>query len=390
MALKIVGQLKDSITRLLSGVDISNVNNINGAIESAARITVQKAGGILEASGIETVTLYSGVTDYRSPSTIFASAITDIRAQGQDRLPSDYVYKEPGEYFDRTKGFVTNGYKVSFEYRKGVQIMRVAQNKTVQKIELDPMNDDDGWTAGGSASSLAVDETVYFKQPASLRFNLAAAGSQGYLEKTLDNALDLTAYEGVGVVFLAVYLPSATAITSIGARIGNNSSNYFSVTETEGFLGAWRANDFLLIALDLAQATETGSVDITAIDYVRVFFNYDGTALANVRVGGLFVSLPSPHNIYFRSAAIFMASDEDPKTTITNDNDEILLNDAAYSIFEHEAAKVVLLDGGGTISSPVYITLDTILHMPKDGLYPLYRAANPSDELNVVGNWYDD
>jgi len=264
--MKIISNLKDSIAGILSGIDISNVANLYGALERAARVLVQKAD-IPEASGVQNITLYSGVTDYLCNTTIFGTAIRDLYPQGTTRQINDYVYKKPGEMFDRTKGYLPNGTMVTFKYVKGVPVIRIVSTKVIPKIILDSMNDTTGWTAGGDASGLAKDSAFYYQEPASLRFNLANAGSQGYLEKTLTSTIDLTGYQGQGVCFLAVYTPTGADFSSFGLRIGSDSANYYEVTNTSGFLGAFQSGEFQLVALDLSLATTVGTPDITKIAY---------------------------------------------------------------------------------------------------------------------------
>jgi len=385
----IVGQLKDSISGILSGVNLNNVTNLNGAIERAARTLVQKAD-IPEATGRQIYTVYDGVYDYAAPTTIFGGALLDFRPQGDSRTMVDFVYKKPIEMFDRTKAILPNGAMLTFEYSKGTGRVRIVSTRNRIKATIDNFTDKTDWTAGGNTGTLYDDETDYYQSPQSIRFNVSAGGSQATLARTLDSEIDLTEYEGVGVGFLAVKLPAATAITSIGVQIGNDASNYWSVSNTTGFLGAWNANEWTLIKLDLSTATTTGTVDASAIDYCKVFLNYDGTALTNVRVGGLWFSLPSSYEMIFQSAAIFMAGTT-PSQTITDDNDSILLNDAAYTLFEYEGALAVLQQSGGTLSSPMAQTIKAVLHGQGNdiGLYAHYRSNNPSDAVRTVGSYYD-
>lgn len=391
--MKTVGNLKDSVGALLTGINLNNVSNLDGAIERAARTLVQKAD-IPEASGRQSITLYSGVYDYTAPSTIFGGALLDFRPQGASRTQFDYVYKEPIELFDRTKKLLPNGYALTFEYRNGTPRMRVVSPKPTPRVILDPLSATTGWTAGGSASSLALDSSIYYESTGSLRMTLTGASS-GYIEKTLTNSVDLTTYQGVGVVFVAIYTPSATDLTSINIRLGSSSSNYYSVSNTTGFLGAWLANDWTLVALDLSQATTTGSPTITAIDYVRVTATH-GATLTNFRVGALFISLPSAHEVLFQSSAIFMATDT-PSLTITTDKDSILLNEAAYTLLEYESAMTIAVQAGGTLNNGLVQMLNQQLHgtrarngaMIQAGLYDMYRADNPSQELRMVGTYYE-
>jgi len=383
--MKLVGQLKDSVAGLLTGTNLSNVTNLNGAIERAARTLVQQAD-IPEASGKEAITLYDGVYDYVAPVTVFGSAITDLRPQGVSRSMLDYVYKDIPADFDRTKGYLPSGYKVTLEWRKGVPILRVSTPKPFPRANLDPMKAITGWTAAGSASGLAEDGTVYYESPSSLRLTLTGS-STGTLEKTI-NPLNLAKFEDVGVAFLAVRIPNVTNLTSIALRLGSDSSNYDEVSATAGFLGAWASNEWLIVAFNFSGATSTGTPDWSVLDYLQVRVAHTDT-MVNFRVGGLWIALPSPHELLFQSSAIFMADGQNPSQTITDDNDQILLNDAAYTLFEYECALTIALQNAGGVATKLTQNLTQILHHPEYGLYPKYSADNPSQELRTVGMWYD-
>lgn len=392
-----ISDLKDSVAGMLTGTDLSDVTNIYGAFERAARVLVQKAK-MPEAVGRWFFNLYAGVYDYPVDTRIFGTSIIDLQRQGTASGPLDYVYKQNIGDFNRNKSFTRNGYKVTFEYNNGTPVLRVTSRNVVQQIVLDTMSAITGWAAGGNASNLAVDTTVYYQQPAALSFSLAAAGSQGYIEKTLSTQIDLTDYQNAGVIFLAVDLPSATAITSLGVRIGNDSTHYYNISATTGFLGAFQAGQYMLIALDMANATTTGTVDITKIDYVRIYSNYDGTALTNVRIGGFWIALPSPVELLYTTAAIFLDySTGVLKQKIDNDNDYIILSDNAYTLYEHESAIVVAAQNGGTASG-IVSSLSSVLNGARarngavlvEGLYDLYRADNPTQEIHTIGNWYND
>lgn len=392
MALKTVSSYKDSIAGLLSGISLNNVDNLNGALERAARVLVQQAD-VPEACGTQNLMLYDGVTDYACDTKIFGTAINDIRPQGVTRNVNDFVYKKPGEMFDRTKKYVRSGTMATFEYVNGVPIIRIVSTIPQPKIEIDPMTSDTGWTAGGSASGLTEDTTVYYQQPSSLRFTLTGS-STGTLTKTLTSTLDMSSYEDVGVAFLAIYIPNgstASNLTSISLRLGSSDSAYDSVSDTDGFLGAWTAGEWLLVAFDFAGASSTGTPDWSAIDYVQVRLAHSAT-FTNFRVGGLWMSLPTPVQVLYQSAAIFKASGANPTETITSNDDTIILNNPAYTLFEYEGALSVLQQTGASESSQMMQTFKTILHgngVNDFGLYGMFRGDNPSQELRMSGSWYD-
>lgn len=390
MALHTVADLKDSIAGLLTGTNLNNVTGLDNAIERAARGLCQQAD-IPEASGVQPILMYGGVYYYPAPDTLFGTAITDIRRQGDSQTTIDYSYKVPLDEFSRNKGRLPNGFMLSLEYKNGVGALGISSPIPFPQAIIDPMNDTDGWTAAGSASSLAQDITNYYNPPASLRFTLTGS-STGTLTKTLTNPNDWSLYEDVGVAFLAIQLPAgstATNLTSVALRLGSDSTNYNEVSDTDGFLGAWIANDWLLVALDFAGASQTGTPDWTAIDYVQVRLAHTGT-FTNFRVGGLWMSLPTPIEVLFQSSAIFLAQGSStPLQSITTDNDTIVLNDAAYTLLEYEGAVSVGVQDAGGVATPLIQNYMNMLHNPETGLYVKYRADNPSEELRSVGSYWN-
>ncbi len=304
MALKTVSQLRDSVSAKLSGVNINNVEDVNAAFEFAASTLIQRAS-VPEASGVQNIVLYNGVTDYNCDTNIFGTEIKDIRPQGISRLPSDYTYKTPSEQFDRTKNFLPNGTMATFEYDNGVPIIRIVSKQTIPRILLDPMNATAGWESFAPITSFVADYAVYYQSPASLRFSSNNVAFQiSSLIKTLTSPVDLSSYEGVGVVFLALRIPdgaTASDLTQIDLYIGSDESNLSLVSVTTAFLGSWTAGNWMLVSFDLADITFTfGTPDWSSIQYVQLDFSLS-SGMNNIRVGGLWISQPYPSQILYQS-----------------------------------------------------------------------------------------
>ena len=391
MAYKTVSNLRDSVSGMLQGLNLNNVTNLNVALERTARQVCNKLK-IPEATLRSNFTLYDGVVDYLLPTNIFASAVVDLRPQGNARWWNDNVQKQPIEQFDLEKNWNTST-KFTTEYDNGTGILRVVSPMPMPRIELDPMTATTGWTAGGTASTPVLDSSVYWQAPDSLRFNVTTG--VGTLSKTITQ-VDLTDYQSVGVAFLAFKTPSGSNLTSIELRIGSDSSNYYSVTVTSGFIKAFTTNEWMLAAFDLSTATTVGSPVITAIDYVDILVTAAAT-LTNFYVGDLWISLPFPSTLIYQTSAIFLPSGgSTPLNTITANTDQILLNDSAYAIYELECAIEVAQQQGGTLASGVINTLDQKLNgirgyrgiLIQLGLIDLYRGDNPSQEIRVVGDYY--
>lgn len=393
--MKTVADLRTNVEAILTGVDLDDVPDLYGSFERAVSTLIQKAD-ILEASGREPITLYDRVFDYLAPTNIFGGALIDIRPQAVDTNGWNLdVQKMPIKRFNQTKWITPSGYTVTFEFdpQSGMLIMRVAQNTTTQALTVADMGQDDDWTVGGTISNLTTDSTNFYTSPGSLRFLLSTG--VGTLTTTLSQALDITQYEDVGVAFLAIQIPQGTDptdLTSISLSLGSSALNYDMVTETEGFLGAWVAGEWLLVAFDFASAVSTGTPDWGAIDYVAL----DLTASANIvnmRLGALWIALPTPNQVLYYSPAIFKTSaSATPSVEISSDNDLITLRPASYNIYVQEAAREVAKNEGGDISSGLIAGIDLVLEgngEKKLGLYQGYRGDNPSEELRQVGSYYD-
>ena len=390
MTFKTVADLQNSVAGILSGTNLNNVTNLFVAFERAERITANRLD-VPEASGRANYMLYGGVYQYLAPDEIFGGAVNAMVPQGIAQQPWDYSYKVPVDIFNRTKAYLPNGNMLTFEYDEGQGIIGVSTPNVIPKVVLDPMNATTDWTAAGTASGLAQDTSVFYQQPASLRF-LQSTGV-GTLTKTLTNSLSLATYEDVGVAFLAIMIPEGTdpaTLTGIELKLGSSSGNYNNVSETEGFLGTWTAGNFLLVAFDFAGASQTGTPDWSAIDYVQISLTSTGN-IVNMRVGGLFIALPAAHQLLFQTPAIFKDNGV-VSSSIVDTTTEIILNPAAYVIYEHECAKAVAMQMSGGKYTTQILGIDKILNGsgPRDiGLYAQYEADNPSQELRTVGSYYD-
>lgn len=390
MAFKTVSALKDSVAAILAGLDMVNVPDLNGTLERAAANMITRCY-VPEASGIQNISLYSGVTDYPVDTNIYEADIVDIRPQGTSRPVWDFTVKTNQSNFDRTKGYFKNGTRVALQYNNGTPIARIVAQGTTQQVILDAMNSTTGWTAAGTAASLSQDTASYWQSPASLRFNVTTG--TGTLTKTINSA-NLSTYVGVGVAFLAVYIPSTTNLTSITLKLGSSASNYYSVTSTSGFTGAWTDNNWLLVPFDFSTATTVGTPNWSATTYAQVSITASGTE-TNFHVGQLFMSFPTPYQILYQSPAIFLASGAStPTTTITADTDTIIFNVAPYNIYLYESAYAVLENMSGDLPNKMFDKISQRLGINPatgevvGGLYKPYMADNPSEQIRQFNTYY--
>lgn len=392
---RLVSDLKARITANLSGVDLNNVDDVNGAIEQGALEFIQK-GKPPEAEGRQNLNLYAGVFDYPFSGSAFGTGVKDLKPQGITRRPWDTVQKKYADSFDRNKqNWWISGTQIAFEYRNGAPIIRIANQNTIQQLIFDTMGSITGWVKSGVASAPIQDTAIYYQQPASLRFNASAAGAAS-MTKTIAPGLDLTAYVGVAMAFVPVYTSDATKITNYILEIGSDAANYYQVTVTNGFLGPMTSGEFLLVGFDLSTAIQVGNPVITNMNYVQVSVTMTA-AQNNIRFGGVWISLPYQSTLLFSTSSIFVPKGSViPQNTISADTDTIALNDAGYQILIWESCIAVALQAGGSLGDPVVALMSDKLNgararngkIVQMGLYDFYRGDNPNEELRTAGNYY--
>ena len=139
---------------------------------------------------------------------------------------------------------------------------------------------------------------------------------QSYIQNSTFDAVDLSDFEHSGSVFVSVFIPGSALATDIAStavdadldgftlRIGSSSTVYFSkaVTTTNenlAFHAGWN-----LLRFDFNSATETGTVDMDNIDYVRLAVDRGATgimATTDWRVDYIVARRGKPHELWFYS-----------------------------------------------------------------------------------------
>ena len=213
--------------------------------------------------------------DYQAPADLKEQGVIDIRRL-VDRMVYDKFDVVNSEYFDRNKTFKKN--LVCIEDRDFIKKLRVSADlgsedgSQVVVNEADSLTTNGAWSVSLDASALTLDQDIFIHGDASLRFKMDQAGTttnSGILVNSTMDQVDMSGYED-GFVFVYVYIPATTALSGFTLRIGNSASVYFedSVTTTNentSFTTGWN-----LLRFDLSGATETGTVDLETIDYLRL------------------------------------------------------------------------------------------------------------------------
>lgn len=249
--------------------------------------------------------------DYGAPTDLKDMAVVDIR-----RIANRKVYDKFNmantEYFDRNKTFNKN--LVCIENSSFLDKLRISarldsdDGQQVVLNEADSITDNGTWAATGDASNLTVDSDMFIGSDASLNFDMAVSYTSGILTNPDMDAVDISDFETGGSVYAYVYIPSFTGLTSINLRVGSSAAAYFSksVTATNEAIAFSSINSsnagWTLLRFDFSTATETGTVDMDNIDYLRLEIVGSGAGPASNndwRLAYIVARRGIPHQIFY-------------------------------------------------------------------------------------------
>lgn len=331
-----ISQFKSDLEPMLHGTTLDEVPNIDNVIFRAARQL------LLDCDPNETIrtealasSLFDDVFIYTPPTDLKGSKIIDIKPQ-VNRDQNSYFTQSFNRNFDATKKW-NYGPQFNVDFNQMVKTLLIDKDLTSPVIlnQAEDTTDNGTWAVTSPATTLTVDNINYVNGNGSLMFNLASGAnpSTGYLENSTMTATDLTDYLSQGTLFVWVYLPTASNFTSISLRWGSDSSNYYSksATTTQGgtsFVDGWN-----LLSFPWISASTTGTPDVENIDYIRVSYTYNGTAMSNVRLNGITCQLGTIYEIQYYSKYLFRnASTGAFQEQITDDSDLINLDVESYNL----------------------------------------------------------
>lgn len=328
--------LKDELAGMLHGTNIDDVHYPFGVFFRAGRQM------LLDCDPFETKRLvalttpvYQGIFTYAVPTDLDMNGVIDLRPQ-VNRYYGDVVDQRFSANFDQYKEDDT----ITVEYVNGVKVIRIAKQLNAPVI-FGNFASTSGWSVGVDATNLTKDSQYYTYAGGSLNFDLDGSTTSGYIENSTITSTDLSTHENISRLFLDVYFPDADLITNVILRWGNDSSNYFSVTATSPFDQSSFVDGWNTVGFSWNGATETGSVDSSAIDYVRVTVTYDGTAETDIRVDNLRSILGQIYDLQYYSNYLFKdATTGALKLRPENDDDEVILEPQSMNVYLHKVAEM--------------------------------------------------
>jgi hypothetical protein len=303
-----------------SSRDAGSVKNILRIVNRAARFVVNDVDlRSTKRKAYLSPSLYKKQYDYQAPTDLKEWGVIDIR-RVEGRRVSDKFNLTTNEYFDRNKTYNKNliaiedaslfkKLRISAELRGDDSQVIIHQCDTTRIAGDSSVG---SWTVSLDASNLTVDRDVFINGKASLNFDMDQAGTTtvaGYIQNSTFDAIDLSDYLN-GSVFAYVWIPETSAGSGIvdadldgfTLRIGSSSTVYFerAVTVTNenlAFHPGWN-----LLRFHLSAATETGTVDLDTVDYVRLAVDRGATgtmALKDWRLDFIVARRGVSHEVWY-------------------------------------------------------------------------------------------
>jgi hypothetical protein len=380
-----IQDIKSDIAGLSHGTDIGHITNLNELFWRAGRKVISRIDP-RETKRIQNLTnpLHDDVYNYTLPTD--TKRIVDIRPQ-VNRTRGDKMRQKFGKIFDMEKAIQDDIFTI--QHNSSRKFIRISKDVSPAPKTLNAVNDvdDNGtWSASGDATNVAQDKQYYVSGSASVKFDIT---TEGGIENDDMSAVDLNEHEDISTLFVWVYLPDASIITNVDLRWGSSSSAYWNVTETDQHDGTSFRNGWNLLGFSWNGATETGSPDSSAIDYLRVQVT-STSADTDIRVDNIISSLGEIWEIVYYSNLLFRNSSGTWINKPTTDSDIVNLDEDSYEIFLREAMIEVSRQIAGEDAGFDIQEAEKDLYGTgnRQGLYKLYNKKYPGEAIKPIGSYY--
>jgi len=334
-----ISNLKDDVVAQLHNTSINKFQNFYGAVNRAAR-QIQADADLFETERTSQITnaIYDRVYDYALPSDLKGNKIINITPQATS---ADNMLQKNNQEFSIYRQDKT--YNVQFN--SGVKTIKLSASQSTG-IQI---GQDGTWVASDDAENVSEDSQYRLSGSYSTKFDLSGAGTDGAIINTTFTSSDLETHENVSALFMWLYIPDSSIMTSVELQWGTDNANYWDRTATEGhsedFLNGWN-----LIRFDWNGATENGTPDSSDISYLKIVVNYDGTADTDFRLDSIISKLGNIYDINYYSKYLFQSSAGVWKENVNDDEDIVNLDTDSYNLLTYKVAEVLAMQQQGESS----------------------------------------
>lgn len=378
-----IEQIKSRVSRKLHGASINKIPGDFYDLCLEASINLQNK--LLLPSQIRTTQIPNGVFgdvfEYALPTDLSMDRIVSVSFSNPGKTDENFRHRFIKE-FNKKREDKT----LAVSYNGGLKTLRLSYStgNSIKLNSLDSITGNGTWSIGDDATNLVSDELNYVEGSGSLRFNVSGAGTTASLTNSTSTSVNLTDYNDIGSLFLSVFLPEESMLTSVNLRWGEDSSNYWSVNATTQQDGNTFKAGWNLLRFDWSSATETGTPDITDTKYFKITLTYDGDAHNNLRVDHLVVRDSEIMDLTYYSKNLFRNSSGTWIIKPTSLSDTLNGEEEVLNMLVYEISYLIAHEIFGEDSTFDYQFLST----EKENQTKMYGKQNPAQNIKKTGKYY--
>lgn len=348
-----VQTLKNDLQGAIHGTTLSQITNLNGVINRAARQLLLDVDPQETKRTVEFVNpIFNTVFNYPIAADVKGNALIDVRPQVK-RIPRDVWSQAYNQAFDIAKeNIYASANMFTMDFNTGVKTLRLNApflNTPTIIDQIEAVSTNGTWAVGGTSSNLSVNNTNFVQGAGALQFDVTTGAA--YIENSTMSDVDLSAVVNQAYLFVWVYVPTGATLTSVNLRWGSSSSNYYSETVTTNQQSVSFVNGWNLCQFVWSTATTTGTPDTTDINYARVTLNVTGSMTACL-VNGLSSILGTIMEYEYYSKYLFRNVTTGAfQETVLDDSDLVNLDTESFNLLFNQVGYLAVQQQQGLDAS---------------------------------------
>lgn len=377
--------LRDGVREVVETMDLrSTKRSVGLALAGRNDIIYDETTGTYDVPTLVAVGQQALENEYHCPIDVKDYTVIDIRKRTDRSKPYSLVSEEE---FDIRKNLEDSIFAIKDrEQIRTLMINGVPAINTLDVHDCDTYNGDGTFTAVGDASAIATEVSDYVEGDGAVTFGSSNSQTTAGVVNSTFTAVDLSAYEDQKL-FVWVKIPTTvdlTKLTSFTLRWGSDASNYLSKTVTRNneslaFYYGWN-----LLKFDWASATQTGTPDLTAIDYVSFFMTKDASmaAVTGWIVDRILVAIDSGVDLVYYSKYGWQDENGAWKENSTVDSDVLNVDSTEFNLIVFKCAQVVSENLDNSEDADKY---ENRFNTKAE----LYLGRNPSEAKPITSSYYN-
>jgi len=335
-----ITDVKNDLAGVLHGTTLSQIQNIDGVINRAARQLLLDCDFQETKRTVEFVApIFNTVFDYPIATDVKGNKIIDIFPQ-VNRLPSSIWLQSYNQAFDIAKqNLFASQNMFTMNFNSGLKTIKINApylNSPIVVNNIDNITNNGTWSVAGTGSTLSVNNTNFVQGAGSLQFNVTTGSA--YIENSTMTAINLSTYLNQSSFFIWVYVPIGANLTSVNLRIGSSIANYYTLSVTQTQQGTAFINGWNLCQFEWSSMSVVGIPISTALKYSRVTVVMTANASA-VKVNGLNSILGTVLSYSYYSKYLFRNAITGAfQETVLDDSDLINLDTESYNLLFNQVA----------------------------------------------------